>query len=319
MEDFISKIEKFIRNNPIVSIFAFVVIAIFVITSKYATNIGIVGGIIILYLSFKRFNQTEKQINLTEDNNLNTTFKDAVTLLGSDNVSVRMGGVHTLIDIAKKNPNKYSKRINDILCNYIVEQTNKVPYNKRNIQGLIDLVIIENSETFKDFPKNLSRATFKEIFFRPFPLGTKEKINIYDISFSDSTFDYCIFLNLKLNNILFDKSKIKKLQFSSVNLDFCNFRNIEIDEELLFCPYDKDLDINNNASILNYCTFNQKEKIINQKEKIIFFNTIIKNSNIKDSYCDDKCKIIMNDFEGTITEYQQKEHNIIKEPTNDQP
>jgi uncharacterized membrane protein YidH (DUF202 family) len=60
-------------------------------------------AILTLNLSFKRYNQTERQIKKTEDqhkanlkatkdSNLNTSFKDAVMLLGNPDVSVRMGG-----------------------------------------------------------------------------------------------------------------------------------------------------------------------------------------------------------------------------------
>ncbi len=52
----------------------------------------------------RRFRQTQKQINLTEENNINTTFKDAIILLSNKNITVSMGGVYTLMDIAKKNP-----------------------------------------------------------------------------------------------------------------------------------------------------------------------------------------------------------------------
>lgn len=212
MDDFISKIEKSIKNNPIISIFIFFVIVIFVITSKYATNIGIVGGLFILYLSFKRFNQTEKQISLTEDNNLNKTFKDAVTLLGEDNVSVRMGGVYTLIDIAKKNPTKYSKRINDILCNYIVEQTNKEPYNTRHIQKLVDLILVDNNETFKKELKDLSGAKFIGIFFNK---NMQVAYSLNHIMFIDTIFEKCAFWNISFNDVAFIKSHLKSTNFSN--------------------------------------------------------------------------------------------------------
>ena len=187
---------------------------------------GIIA-LITIVLSFKRFNQTQDQINKSEENNLNTTFKDAVTLLGNDNVSVRMGGVYTLIDIAKKTVNtnnSYVERISDILCNYIVDQTNikSSEYNKRHIRELVDLVIIKNNKTFKNQLKDLSNATFIDIKF-----GNKERIYIYNIRFAHSQFIDCSFISLSLINCKFIDCRIgrKSLSFKSCYFNNCYFIN----------------------------------------------------------------------------------------------
>jgi hypothetical protein len=168
------------------------------ILSFLVTLFGGIVGLFLLYLSFKRFNQTQEQINLTEDNNLNTTFKDAITLLGSESTLASMSGVYTLIDIAINKPDKYAKRINDILCNYIVEETNKEHYNTRHIQKLVDLVLIENSSTFNDYKKDLSNSKFINIKFK-----NNEKVVINKVIFQNNLLKKCKFENIKFETCWF--------------------------------------------------------------------------------------------------------------------
>ncbi|MDR2008623.1 MAG: pentapeptide repeat-containing protein [Alphaproteobacteria bacterium] len=221
--------------------------------SKYATltAIGavIVGlvAIITLILSTKRFNQTQeqirkteeqhketlektqKQITLAEENNLNTTFKDAIILLGNENVSVRIGGVYTLIDIARKNQKTHAERINSILCKYIVEETNK-PNNIRQSKELIRLILIKNSDTFKEYTKDLSHVVIKDIDFIEVNLTNYKFFNsiLDNCKFSKDTLTKCNFFQAKLTRVRFDSSNLDKCMFDGTTLTNCNFNNSKL-------------------------------------------------------------------------------------------
>ncbi|MDR0484857.1 MAG: pentapeptide repeat-containing protein [Alphaproteobacteria bacterium] len=171
-----------------------------------------IGGLLVIISLIFAY----KRNNLTEENNLNTTFKDAVLLLGSEKVSIRMSGVYALVDMAKKNQETYAERINNVLCRYIVAETeNKEKYNERDIQELIDFIIIKNAELFKNFEKDLSNAIFKEIKF--------EDTSVINVKFYNSKFQECTFEGAKLNECYFKKAVLHKIDFRKAKLNKCYF------------------------------------------------------------------------------------------------
>ncbi|MDR2007898.1 MAG: hypothetical protein LBQ34_02875 [Alphaproteobacteria bacterium] len=129
-----------------------------VLTSLGALSLGILA-LLTLTLSFKRDATTRhllqvnrEQIDIIKHNNLNTIFKEAVSLLASSHIATRMGGVYTLIDIAHNN-SEYVKRVNLILCQHISDRSNIEYYEflkNRNIPES-DARILERSTTLRKF------------------------------------------------------------------------------------------------------------------------------------------------------------------------
>ncbi len=236
------------------------------------TLIAGTGGLLLLVLNFKKYNQTQKQISLTEDNNLNTTFKDAVTLLGNDNVSVSMGGVYTLIDIAKKNPTKYSKRISAILCQHIVDRSN-IEYSnylkengvsKEDAKIFEDINFIKNLEICKNYTKN-NNILLKELHKLNYLSYEKEnfkRVNDLD-KLQDKHYNYLVTQKSIYNTIYKLLTNFKSSNEILLTMKILLDNNI-------FDTFDKDL----SSSKLFGIPFNPKNKYL---KKITLSNSIVFN------------------------------------------
>ncbi len=82
-----------------------------------------------------RLSQFERQLQHSEDASLDTRFKDAIQLLGSEDRSVRIGGLYILLEAAKNESKRsreqehycssYPKMVVEIICGFIRNQSQK--------------------------------------------------------------------------------------------------------------------------------------------------------------------------------------------------
>ena len=90
-----------------------------------ARLMAIAGGslaVAVLLQTMKRANAAEKAVDQTKESIVQRTFSDAITHLGHGSESVILGGIHSLLDLAKKNSD-YRPRVLNILCTHIKTTT----------------------------------------------------------------------------------------------------------------------------------------------------------------------------------------------------
>lgn len=259
------------------------------------TIIALVGGYFVyrtLKLGYEKYNQTQKQISLTEDNNLNTTFKDAVTLLGNDNVSVRMGGVHTLIDIAKKTSNtnnSYAEKVNNILCQHIVDRSNIEYYeylefnsiSKKQASIFEDINIIQKIYVYRKY-YNDKKTVAKNIY---------ESDGYWKYIDRDVTVTSKTYIPLKNDEIEDIYNRIKNLSqkysfYMNSILDFKSSKEVKstirlmfIENSGLFSNYISDLSYSKLFEI-NFIRNRDKKNLF--KNNIKLYNCIAKKINIQE-------------------------------------
>ena len=95
------------------------------------------------------------------NNAIEERFKNAISLIGSDNAATRLGAIYALDHIAKDTYNKeksYTKTIFQILCSYIRETTNNDEYKIKfkdkpsvEIQTIIDLLFKSHLNNFNGY------------------------------------------------------------------------------------------------------------------------------------------------------------------------
>jgi len=177
----------------------------------------IVGNTAILTLTvnFKRAAQVQRQIELTEEAAISSTFKDAITLLGSENTSVRMGGIYTLVDMIKRCP-EYREKIHNILCQHIVYRSNVEYYDHLKTYGVSteEARIFENISLLRTFYllekhdfKNDSNLYSDIIYHKNFnnrnTLTKKtEKRGIYKEKLKEIDYENLIKLYDRYNNVI---------------------------------------------------------------------------------------------------------------------
>lgn len=252
--------------------------------------LSIIGAIFVIYglrINSRRLKQGNEQLLQQEKNNTNTRFKDAVTLLGSDNPAVVLGGIHTLNQIAIDNI-EYREIVADILCSNIREKSVDL-VNKSSNSGYSSIMqLIINylfTESYYGIELNLSYAKFENMIFN-------------DLTYSKFTINHCIFKNCRFNilhltndqygNIQFYNCKIQSIQFTKTNI--YNFKFIE-------CDFHKEFSIINTNFIdllIDHCPLRNINITNADFDGLIISDSKFFNGNITDTEFDgvsqiDKC------------------------------
>ena len=98
-----------------------------------ARLIAIAGGclaVAVLLETRRRANAAEEALGQTKESIVQKTFSDAINHLGHVSESVVLGGIHSLLDLAKKNSD-YRPRVFNILCAHIKTTTTTEEYRKK--------------------------------------------------------------------------------------------------------------------------------------------------------------------------------------------
>lgn len=109
--------------------------------------IAISGGI----LAFAVLVQTMRRAKAAEDENIQKIFSDAIKHLGNKKASVVLGGVYSLLDLAKDMPD-YRHKVFMVLCAHIRTATRQLEYMQKNkyspsplIQEMLDLLFCKDA------------------------------------------------------------------------------------------------------------------------------------------------------------------------------
>ena len=87
-------------------------------------NLGLViGGIIAMLLAVWRSRVAERQANTAQQSMLNERYERGVEMLGSDVLSVRLGGIYALERLASEHPQQYHVQIMKLACAFVRHPT----------------------------------------------------------------------------------------------------------------------------------------------------------------------------------------------------
>ncbi|MDR2008624.1 MAG: hypothetical protein LBQ34_06610 [Alphaproteobacteria bacterium] len=240
-------------------------------------------ALLTLVVNFKRTGQSQRQIEMAEEGAISATFKDAITLLGNENTSVRMGGVYTLIDMISRCPN-YREKIHNIICQHIVYRSNVEYYNHlksygvsaeearvfENISLLRTFYLLEKND-FKNDSNLYSDITNHRNFNNTYDLSPKLATReIYQEKLKDDDFENLIRLYDKYNNLILkclDSFKSSDTIQEMINLVVTNNPNSYITKLSNIKIFNKDF-IHSDYNIKNFQldnAFIYKSKIVNEK------------------------------------------------------
>ncbi len=234
------------------------------------TMATVLGGALVvlsLWINNRRVMEQIRQNNITEKGQINTRFKDAATLLGSESVSSILSGVYALHQIAMETSvgnarqRGYVSVIQDILCAYIRENTDTIKnedngkawrVNKKPtiiIQTIMKVLFKNDGFIYSNLITDLSDCVFEHInlddahlvgvdFSRTkfikssfknanFTSCYLEESFIDETDFSGSNFDKVIFDYSYIRDTKFAKSKIKESDFWDTTLNRVDFKNTD--------------------------------------------------------------------------------------------
>ena len=104
--------------------------------STTARNIGlIIAGLIALPLALWRSWVAQRQAGTAQQNLLNERYQQGAEMLGSEVLSVRLGGIYALQRLAAENPKQYHIQIMQLLCAFVRHPSEDAKNKIRRVSG----------------------------------------------------------------------------------------------------------------------------------------------------------------------------------------
>lgn len=224
----------------------------------------ILGGTLValgLWVNNRRVSEQIRQNDIAEKAQINMRFKDAATLLGSENVSSTLSGVYALHQIAIEShvgddtQKGYVNIIHDILCAFIRENTDTVK-NEENgkswrinkkpaiiIETILKVLFKNEKQIYRHLITDLSYCVFEHIYLEDANIigvdfsktkfiKSRFKGSVFHSCFMEETFiDEVDFSMCVFEKAIFDNSFIRKTSFEKskfIQSDFCNSVQTEV-------------------------------------------------------------------------------------------
>ena len=213
--------------------------------APYILSAGVFLGSYFGYLEFQNSRRIieiqNKNIELQTRNSIDQRFKDAIQLLGNENMGSRLGGIYALNNIAQstRDPDSeyanYSESIFKILCSYIRDKTQDSNYQKKykdkpsiEIQSIIDVI-------FKDTAQRVVYKKYRADLPSSYLVGADfNNAALEYADFSDASLDNAYFSGAQCQKANFYQAQCQGADFSDANLDATALYHIGIDDSTRF-------------------------------------------------------------------------------------
>lgn len=215
------------------------------------TMITVLGGALVLlglWINNRRVAEQTRQNNITEKAQINTRFKDAATLLGSENVSSILSGIYALHQIAletsigSKGQRGYVNIIHDILCAYVRENTDTIQnqdngkawrINKKPtivIQTVLKVLFKNDRMVYSNLMTDLSDCVLEEINLDEAYIANVDftRTKFIKSSFKNTTFLSCYLEDAFIDEVDFSKSRFDKTIFDLSHIKNTSFSKSQI-------------------------------------------------------------------------------------------
>ncbi|SHF98846.1 pentapeptide repeat-containing protein [Dysgonomonas macrotermitis] len=216
----------------------------------------VLGGALVvlgLWINNRRVAEQTRQNNIAEKGQINTRFKDAATLLGSDSVSSILSGIYALhqiameVSVGNQKQRGYVSIVHDILCAYIRENTATIQNEKNGkawrinqkpaivIQTIMKVLFKNNEFIYGDLVTDLSNCVFENLdidnahmsnvdFSRTKFIKSSMKDAVFTSCYLEETFmDEVDFTDSTFEKVLFDYSHIKNSVFAGCKMGGSDF------------------------------------------------------------------------------------------------
>lgn len=243
-----------------------------------ATVLG--GALVILglWINNRRVAEQTRQNNISEKAQLNTRFKDAATLLGSENVSSILSGIYALNQIAmeasveNERQKGYVNIIHDILCAYVRENTDTIT-NKENgkawrinkkptivIQTVMKVLFKNNGFIYSDLNTDLSDCVLEDINLDDAYLVNVDfsRTKFIRSSIKNTTFISCFLTDAFIDDVKFDAGIFDKVIFDCSHIKNTSFAESEIKDSDFWDTILVDIDM----SYVNFSNVDFKDSIL---------------------------------------------------------
>lgn len=225
---------------------------------------------------------SHRQSQTAIDSQINDRFTRAVEQLGSDNLTIRIGGVHALGKIAEDSP-RDAQTIIDILCSFVRAQTNHIDYKEaiKNDEGeyheprmdIQDSINVIGRDVFAKLNKNLEYAYLPKVRMIELNLTATNfgEAYLHGAIFYNSVFDYCDFYQSDLSQLNCSKSNFLNPMFIGINMEYARFAGTTFNSIIW-----------GNSKLVGV-TFQESELNEVHFQRVNFLEAVFNNSKIRES------------------------------------
>jgi uncharacterized protein YjbI with pentapeptide repeats len=180
----------------------------------------------------KSANASEKQVELTEIGQINERYIKAVDQLGSDQLTIRLGGIYGLETVANLSPD-FRRQVFDVLTAFVREKAKspEPPYEDDwlpllDVQAVISVVGRRDLDNEEDLKLNLSGSYLPTYRIEGEFSGTNFKSsNLRKANFERTECAKCNFGDCRLEGAVFNNSNCSNSNFSDSDLTHAAFIN----------------------------------------------------------------------------------------------
>jgi len=255
--------------------------------------VTILGGSLVgvgLWINNRRVMEQIRQNNIAEKGQINMRFKDAATLLGSENVSSILSGIYALHQVAIETcdgddtQKGYVSIVHDILCAFIRENTDTIydevkerdwRINKKPpvvIQTILKVLFKNEKQIYRDLITDLSHCVFEYIYLED---AVFNGVDFSKTKFIKSVFKKSTFMSCFMEEVFIDEMDFSECEFQKTVFDNSIIRKTSFEKGLLTdCDFWHTQQNNVNYKKVTFKNIDFKESIL---DNIDFKQTIFEN------------------------------------------
>lgn len=198
---------------------------------------GIVAFVLSIWRSFiadRQADTARRQTEIAQGGLWNERYQKGAEMLGSDVLSVRLGGIYALNRLAKENPSEYHVPIMQLFCAFVRNPSGKPaekelrrqrkgaisPPLREDIQEVMILIGrrsedgIKEEEKAEDFELDLSGADLR-------------RLRLLDGNFRDVNLRGAFLMHASLMNVDLRGAKCSRVGLFMAKLSFCNLTDVD--------------------------------------------------------------------------------------------
>ncbi len=191
------------------------------------SSLAVIGGAFALWFQHRRAKAMEENIQVNREDNIAQRFAKAIEHLGNEQNAIKLGGIHSLHQIAREHPETYREQVADILCSYIRETCPRGnnPEKDEPVNIITQTILnVITSNTFKTIKLNLNYSNLKEANLMEANLCDADLlgVNLWNATLWNANLEGTHLLQANLERTYFYYANLKKAILFKANLEMAN-------------------------------------------------------------------------------------------------
>ena len=200
-------------------------------------NVGLViGGVVATLLAVWRSKVAERQANTAQQSLLNERYQRGAAMLGSDVLTVRLGGIYALQRLADEQPKQYHIQIMQLLCGFarhpttvsgedLMEADGELPRRREDVQAVMTAISACHKRQLKIERETKFQLDFDKAVLSGLSLSGG---NLAGAKFDGADLSWTLLRNTDLSNATLMSADLSDAHLTGANLSGALFWNTDL-------------------------------------------------------------------------------------------